>query len=669
MHVKNDHSLSEQYGRQCCANGLILNQTIITSHSNLVHKVGLIPAITQLQAEHADIFLQPTDVRSNYRDFCQYDTLLELAEEGATIYTPKDFVYNNGVGATSRPVCRLVPSAIHARLSQEQAIGDSLILPQAVVREAAKAAGIQFHVSELSWVFKPGDNDSDLLGRLVDDYTNSAGGGINSSETLEAIVQHYGDVTNPQLVDLCQAYLDALDPTGEDLLSAATEDVSRAYRRVKVCPPYCLLQVLNLPHIDGFPPLYSIGMSGRFGYCGAGHTWAVAARALVWRFNQRCRDIGSPTYGQIYVDDLTFFPRRSQDQILIEYWTANCTSLCGKAARKASKAQCGPVSPSIGWVFSQPDERVFISEKGYLSLVACFFDLFPIGIRSNQAVAVTTLMRTAALTRRYVASMYTMGPFCSGFHRDLKGVTHYRGTRRISFRTVCDVWAWRAHLSICFRRLADLAIPIAWPPLRKLSATELIQRADSLVYVDAASTDRLIGVYVVNSLWSQFQFPSPRYYNRSRLEETTIAVMEMCGIVAGALLALQDPKQPPQPTPRHVHIVTDNTNAYYWSLSHKSSCPVLYFLLQTLALIAAQGSLMITHSWTSSTTNPVADAISRNFREPAMHVHLKLLRQTCHQTVVPPPFLHSTQTACEQSLATASATIRLALTPLVGTSS
>jgi hypothetical protein len=204
--------------------------------------------------------------------------------------------------------------------------------------------------------------------------------------------------------------------------------------------------------------------------------------------------------------------------------------------------------------------------------------------------------------------------------------------------------------------------------MRRLPAEELIARADSLVYVDAAKTNRLVGAYIVNSLWCQFQFPSPTYYDSRKITEVSIAILEMCGIVGGALLALHDCKPAPLSTPRHVHIVTDNTNAYYWSLSNKSHCPVLYFFLQLLALIAAQGNLIVTHSWTSSATNTVGDAISRNFRDPGMEQYHRLLRDTCRQVEIPAAFLEATKTACEQSLATASATIRLALAPLAGTS-
>jgi hypothetical protein len=669
VRVKNDHTLSEEYGKQCCANGSKLNKSIITSHIQSFRQFGVLETIARTQRQHADIFLQVQDVKANYQAFPEYNTLLELAEEGATICTPPDFTFNNGVGACSRPICSIVPSAIHARLSQEQLIGDSIIVPQSVLKQAAALAGLQFHVSELSWVFKPGDAESNLLGRLVDDYTNSAGGGLNGEHTMDEIIRLYGSVTNPQLADLCRAYLASRDPSGHDPLDIATEDVGRAYRRAKVRPPHCLMLVLNLPPIEGVPPLYSIGLSGRFGYCGAGHVWAVAARALKWRFDLQCRALRSTAYGEIYVDDLTFFPRQSHSPRLITFWAHICESLCGTDARQEAKANCGPVTPTIGWVFSQPDDRVFVSEKGFLSLVACFFGLFPIALHPKQPVLVLTLMRAAQLTLRYSASMFTMAPFCSGFYRDLQGVKNSRGTRRVSFRTVCDVWAWRAHLFLCFDRLADLSIPIAWPALRQLSVDELIRRARTLVYVDAASNDPLIGVYIVNKIWSQFNFPSATYFHNRKLKNITIALLEMCGIVAGALLALQDTEQPPHSTPHHVHIVTDNTNAYYWSLSNKSSTPVLYFFLQMLTLIAAKGNLLITHSWTSSATNPVADAISRNFREPGMDKHLTLLRNTCRRVEIPPVFLQTIAIACEQPLTTALATVRLALTPLDGTSS
>ena len=310
-----------------------------------------------------------------------------------------------------------------------------------------------------------------------------------------------------------------------------------AYRRVKVQPSHCLYQVLKLPLLPNLPPLYSIGLSGRFGYCGAGHTWAVPARALQWSYNKKCHEINAPTEALVYVDDLTTFPLAQHYPVLLAHWEHQCNGLCGKGARKLSKSTKGPTGTSIGWVLSRPDNRVYLSEKGFLSLIHAFFTLIPLRIQAHQPVRTLTLMRIAQLTMRYSASMFTMAPFCSGFYRDLAGVQSSHGSRRICYRTLCDIYAWRAHLLLCFTRLGDLATPIPWPVLRRHNTELLMAAADYIGYGDAASTASKVGIYVVDQFWASFSFPATHYYDQQRRTLITIALLEMSAIVALALLA------------------------------------------------------------------------------------------------------------------------------------
>ena len=192
--------------------------------------------------------------------------------------------------------------------------------------------------------------------------------------------------------------------------------------------------------------------------------------------------------------------------------------------------------------------------------------------------------------------------------------------------------------------------------------------ADYIGYGDAASTASKVGIYVVDQFWASFSFPATHYYDQQRRTLITIALLEMSAIVALALLAARH-LSPRAHGYTHVHIVTDNTNAYYQALSNQSTSPLLYLFLQMLNFISASANIMFTYSWTPSGNNPIADAISRDFRTAAGPTSMTYLRQHCQHVPIPPAFMTTMLSASSKSQTTATETLQWALTPLRGTSS
>jgi hypothetical protein len=83
-----------------------------------------------------------------------------------------------------------------------------------------------------------------------------------------------------------------------------------------------------------------------------------------------------------------------------------------------SKSKSGTRIASLGWVFDIPSQLAFVSEKGFLSLVACFYCEIPLHVKKGDKVQVLTLMRAGQLTRRYAVSLFAMALFCSGLAGD-----------------------------------------------------------------------------------------------------------------------------------------------------------------------------------------------------------------------------------------------------------
>ena len=118
-----------------------------------------------------------------------------------------EFVPNFGEGVTMRGNSAADPSApllVHAL--RDAAAGLVIILPLSVAAAAAKKEGIKLHVSERFLR----DKDSDPLGRPIPDYSHTAcGTPPNHPDLKQVIAERWGDVTHPDISEVCDAYLNA----------------------------------------------------------------------------------------------------------------------------------------------------------------------------------------------------------------------------------------------------------------------------------------------------------------------------------------------------------------------------------------------------------------------------------------------------------------------------
>lgn len=275
----NDHGVSRAYARQQILEGHSIDKGLMHVHTELMRSAGIVPACAQVQEQHKHNFLQPDFVREYFTDFPEFEVLLSLSVDGAEIFYPPTWTPNMGVGVSVRKITELMADAVHVRMAQEQALGDVILITCEDFERIAREQGIQFYVTELGWMFKPGSKESDLLGRIIDDYTNGRLS-LNTPESRLLMEAVYNELILPQLPDMCASILRARKVFPGQQIFGLKEDVSRAYRRVRLKPRSAVYMITLLPPDQDGVSYYAVRLSQPFGHNASGNAWGVVARAI-----------------------------------------------------------------------------------------------------------------------------------------------------------------------------------------------------------------------------------------------------------------------------------------------------------------------------------------------------------------------------------------------------
>ena len=633
------HLACQTYAAEQVKAGHGVDKALVDHHLSLLRQHGLVKTCTLLQAHHAENYLQPDVVRDEYVGFPQFDLLSSLATEGAHILKPNNWKPNMGEDVHVRNICNTMSDAVNVRMAQEQALGDVLLVECSEFKAMAAAGKIAYHVTELGWVFKPGHKLSDLLGRIIDDYTNSPGP-LNTPDTRISMEELYGILKLPQLADMCASLLQARNDFPNEPIYGAKEDVSRAYRRVKIFPADCPYMVVLMPPNKDGTQYYAIRLSQPFGHNASGHAWAVVSRAIEWRMNQLLRNhplcplhtIPKSLYG-MYVDDLYSFGGYNFLQRVGSTFD-EASRVAGKGARAIDKHDLTLELQSLGWTFIDRFDAVLPNPKGWFNLISLFFVTIPWNLSAKDKLPAQLLLRMGSYASRYSRALLPLRAFVHAFY-GAAGDASVFAVRKVTARVVQDVWMWRIFLRLAHQRPILMATPVHWPVVANLSPQEQADRADRVVFVDAATSSYAIGIYIKDVAWTFFVCPVLKHFRKSAWSILHINILEMIAVVAGALTAIIA-----CPSISHLHVWGDNTTSVAWAESNRVDCPISCFLTQMLTLLGASRRILITVGWVEGVRNPIADAISRNFNvKSGSQIQDQLNHPPYHHVPVSPAFI------------------------------
>ena len=647
VNQSHSHAACRAYAAAQVEAGHGVDTALVAHHLSLLRQHGLVQTCALLQAHHAANYLQPDVVRAEYGGVPQFDILLQLAESGAHILRPTDWQPNMGQGVHVRNICQLMADCVHVRMAQEQALGDVLLVECGEFRALAAAAGLAYHVTELGWVFKPGSKLSDLLGRIIDDFTNSPGP-LNTDDTRLAMDRLYGILRLPQLADMCASLLQARAAFPGEPIYGAKEDVSRAYHRVRIAAEDCPCMVVLLPPDRNGVQYYAVRLSQPFGHNASGHAWGVVSRAIEWRMDELLR--ASPACPPaaiprqllgMYVDDLYSFAGHA---FLLHVADAfdRASRVAGAGARDMAKQDITLELQSLGWTFIDRFDAVLPNPKGWFNLVSLFFVTIPWDLRPKDKLPAQLLLRMGSYASRYSRALLPLRSFVHAFYGDAGDASVF-AVRSVSARTVQDVAMWRLFLRLAYHRPMLMTTPVHWPVVATLSPQEQADRADCVAFVDAATSSHAIGAFIQDVAWAYFVCPVLTHFLKSACVQLHINVLEMMAVVSGALLALIA-----CPDVSHVHVWGDNTTSVAWSDSNRVNSPLCCFLTQLLTLMGASRRTLITVGWVAGVRNPTADAISRDFKVPQGEHYRALLACPPHRRLpLPPAFMTGIMRASE----------------------
>jgi hypothetical protein len=388
------------------------------------------------------------------------------------------------------------------------------------------------------------------------------------------------------------------------------EDVSRAYRRVRLRPDCCKWMILILPPTADGKQYYAVRLSQPFGHNASAHAWGVVARSLKWQLTRVEHPAAGLRLFDMYVDDLYAFGSEGFLQMLSSRFAQYCV-VAGDGARAVEKHAIAEWFASLGWMFNDEHDVVMPNIKGWMNMVALFFNEIPEDIKPGDPLAVTTLLRAGSFGSRYSQAFYVLRPYCHGLYGNVKGA-HMNAVRHVSVRTVQDIAMWRMFIRAAHQRMSLLSVPVEWPMVLQWTPVEQAGHADRVLFVDACTSQHMCGAFVEGLLWCQYVCPVLTHMVNSAPVRVDINVFEMLGVVMGVLVVLRE-----DTTVKHIHVWCDNTSSVAWASSNRVDSPLLCFLLQVLTLAAAYRRVLVTVGWIKGEVNIVADAISRNFLVPS----------------------------------------------------
>jgi hypothetical protein len=609
---------ADSAGASLLAAGLGPDPALVSTHMAAVSSLGILSVLTSCSDS-----LAPSTLQALPADPPQ---LAALATLGGPLLLPDGFSPNSGVGVRAYPASTAPPNAIAAHFGRRHRSGEMLILPTAFARAALASADLPFHVSNPFIQPKPGT----AIGRLVCDYTNSVGGGLNSDSKKARLRDLWGVMTLPLIADVSDLLLNCRARYPHPVvLFGQRMDVDKAHNRIRPLPSMSPLMALHLdigavPHV-GIPLVNMFGLQDvnfQFDFASLPVHTLTASRLLA---HHDCR------LSDKYVDDFFQFVPAASAAPERAAFTLDAVNRFGLGAIAESKTLFGPAIEIIGWIWDTEAMTATISERMFAKLLLRFFHDLPDDIDSMSVIAVDLLHSLAGVAVRCANAMLALLPYSRGFHENLRGVPRGATTTRLSPRSKADIVMWRAALRLSLRDTRWLTIPVRLTvlhrrlplerldPLDHLRAARQASSADLVVFGDACLSHFGLGGYSPSAGWFSLALPELQSYRdcHGLPTPTDINVYEFIAALLAVTMTISHLLSLPHPpSSPHIHVWTDNVACRSWIQNHRSDHPLHSFLLQLYSLIQIKYSVVVTTGHVRGINNPHADCNSRLFHCP-----------------------------------------------------
>lgn len=572
--------------------------------------------IRRRQAEVESSYLNVESIKG-FEGFPGFESLSELATEGAQPWVSDTFVPNRGVGTKQRSKNQELRPAIHHQLAKLQAAGLALVLPKSYM------VGLEgLNLNQPHVVAKVGDSK----GRVCVDETAS---GLNAATLVEELYARDGDLVLPTVVNFAGMVHDGAVNHNAKLMYKT--DVSGAFGRHKLSAAAALLQSVELDEY------VVVMLNGCFGWAAAPKCYSTVSDAITWAHNggvpswvaeewadaQRASDASeaAPVYadrvvkaqvvGRVksvtYVDDTAGSSSQRSVEGDMRQLIAIVRKLLGMTAINTAKTE-GPseLLTIIGWYFDTQRMTVSPGDKGLQKMCVGLFRRL-----KGTRVSARALKSVVGLLRWYSQVI----PHGTSQLVHLSALVVWADRSKqvnvvVSEEALGELTWWRSLVA------AGLHDPSVWESDMGRIADQgrRVPRGVSVASVEMftdASTS-VGGGFVVEGLkvfgdfvWSMWERRFFEACIRSAESDAGINVLEYVTVVLAVVACKEVLKG------RVVRVRVDNTAAIAWLVREKSPNMLCQAWLRLMLLTLSTCHIQIQPIHVAGKDNVTADALSR----------------------------------------------------------
>jgi hypothetical protein len=524
--------------------------------------------------------------------------------------------------------------AMQRLISEEVKKGILVLLTWDDLLDLAAQQGVEVHASPTNLVGK----SDDAKARKADDYTR---GGVNSKDKGKELEATHGPYNDPNCASLCRQHYVAKNAFPGEPISMLKSDYSAYFKRIPVHIEDVLKLVTRVT-IDGvvyaaIPLTHPFGLQDSNAHA---KTLTEVMHAVNRAFDVSNFGVSLRT---TFVDDTVAFGPVYVLELIKNSQIATADRVIGPRGTNLKKTEIARILTVLGYLFDLEEETVGLTSVWFTKLVCTLFHEIPTQIVVGQPVHLHQLQRTAAYMLRSSTIIRGMKPFSHGIYRSIRGLPPaYTGKVPLTPDAVTDIQEWRSFVLSLWDNASPLRCSMSIPPLLYRlpgqSKEDLWQQqaayAHDVLHVDAmglTTNDSLVedvwgGGWVASSPSGQYSAYGEYVLQRLSLylDPESFGDVDQINVLEFliALVAIDELTRRGRPSHLardavwHVHCWTDNTTALSWFTKHKSSHPLVLYLLHVYTRLQVDNNMLVTMGHIPGVKNVVADALSRHYRTP-----------------------------------------------------
>ena len=461
---------NEEAANELCKDFDTFSTDVVMRDVQSMHRLGsLQKVIAEKHVLTASTGFSADSVRAHVStEYPRFEQLLDLAQNGASIFNPPSFVPTIDPPEPRSNLGRLGNVfRYHAHKLWSSNKGVLIRWDDIPVDERRK-----IHFNHPHAAVKPDDERM----RFIIDPSNAAEGFcvLNSPEAKDLSDAVWGIVKNPTIKDIYTDMFDFCEKNNCRLKDCRMwkEDITGAFTQFRWSSKSAMLMAMMID-----PKHVLLSINGNFGHLSAPSIWDLIGDAIIWM----CLYIALLILGLLwrYVDDTMGFALANRAHIDQQNFRRVARAIMGNdSAINDSKSVLPTLrSDNIGWDTNLETELAGPNQKGCDKLLHCFCR---VDVSHPQSKALWYVL--ASVAERYSTGLLSMRSFVSPLHHMVAsfGVNaHPSATKRTTSAAKQCVEVWRAVAIMLYADKEAMLVPMRHMTHRRAPNTQFSLIADA----------------------------------------------------------------------------------------------------------------------------------------------------------------------------------------------